>query len=91
MPSQTSFKKLKRLVQYLAGMPRLVYHYKFQKPDDTINVYVDTDFAGWKETRRSTSGGAVMIGSCCVKHWDETKITTSMSSGEAAQTEQLVR
>ena len=55
VPSQTSFKKLKRLVRYLAGMPRLVYHYKFQQPDDTINVYVDTDFAGCKETRRSTS------------------------------------
>ena len=67
VPSHTSFKKLKSLVRYRVGMPRLVYHYNFQKPDNTINVYVDTDFAGCKETRRSTSGGAVMIGSCCEK------------------------
>ena len=83
MPSQNSSKKLKRLVRYLAGMPRLVYHYNFQNPDDTINVYVDTDLAGCKETRRSTSGGAVMIGSCCVKHWAKTQTTISLSSSEA--------
>ena len=49
-------------------MPRLVYHYDFQQPDNTINVSVDTDFAGCNTTRRSTSGSAVMIGTCCVTH-----------------------
>ena len=78
MPSQNIFKKLKRRVRYLAGIPRLVYHYNVQY-DDTNNVYVDTDFAGCKETRRSTSGGTVMIGSCCVKHWAKTQTTISLS------------
>ena len=80
VPSQRNFKRFKRLVSYLAGMPRLVHHYDFQKLDDTVNVYVDTDVAGSKETRRSTSGGAVMIGSCCVKHWAKTQTTMSLSS-----------
>ena len=54
VPRQNNFKKLKRLVHYLAGMPRWVYHFNFQRPDDTINVYVDTVFPGCKETCRST-------------------------------------
>ena len=48
-----------------------------------LNVYVDTDFAGCKETRRSTSGGVAMLGNCCIKHWSKTQTTISLSSGEA--------
>ena len=48
-----------------------------------LNVYVDTDFAGCKETRRSTSGGVAMLGGCCIKHWSKTQGTISLSSGEA--------
>ena len=54
VPSQNNVNKLKRLVRYRAGMPRLVYHYNVQKPDDTINVYVDTDVAGCEGTHKST-------------------------------------
>ena len=83
VPSVGSFRKLKRLVRYLCGMPRLVYRYDFQPMPKSIQVYVDTDFAGCKETRRSTSGGTVMLGSSCVKHWSKTQTTISLSSGEA--------
>ena len=48
-----------------------------------IDVYVDTDFAGCKRTRRSTSGGVAMMGSHCVKHWAKTQSTVTLSSGEA--------
>ena len=83
VPTMTSLKKLKRLVRYLAGMPRLVYKYKFQDAPACIDLYVDTDFAGCKETRRSTSGGVAMIGGCCVKHYAKTQTTIALSSGEA--------
>ena len=83
MASHNSFKKSKRFLRYLAGIPNLVCHSNFQKPDDTRNVDVDTDFAGCKETRRSASGGAVMISTCRVKHWAKTQTTISLSSGEA--------
>ena len=83
VPNVGSFRKLKRLVRYLCGMPRLVYHYDFQPEPKSIQIYVDTDFAGCKETRRSTSGGTVMLGSSCVKHWAKTQTTISLSSGEA--------
>ena len=69
------------------GKPRLMYHYEFghkhTDADTTIEVYSDTDFAGCKESRRSTSGGAITIGGHCVKHWSKTQPTVSLSSGEA--------
>ena len=83
IPNLSSFKKLKRLVRYLAGMPRLVYRYPWQTMPEHITVSVDTDFAGCQATRRSTSGGAAMIGQCLVKHWSKTQTTISLSSGEA--------
>ena len=49
----------------------------------SIDVYVDTDFAGCASTRRSTSGGCAMVGQCLVKHWSKTQTTISLSSGEA--------
>ena len=57
-----SFKKMKRLVRYLCGLPRLVYTYHFQDMPTTVEIYVDTDIAGCKETRWSTSGGAIIVG-----------------------------
>jgi hypothetical protein len=83
VPNQQSFKKLKRLCRYLAGLPRLQYEYLWQEMPLEVTVFVDTDFAGCKETRRSTSGGAAMLGNCLIKHWSKTQTTISLSSGEA--------
>jgi hypothetical protein len=48
-----------------------------------ISVYVDTDFASCKATRRSTSGGVALYGSHTIKHWSKTQTTVCLSSGEA--------
>ena len=48
-----------------------------------MDVPADTDFAGCAATRRSTSGGAIMLGGHCVKHWASTQTVVSLSSGEA--------
>ena len=64
-------------------MSTLVYHYAWQDMPTEIDVYIDTDFAGCRETRRSTSGGVAMLGGCCIKHWSKTQGTISLSSGEA--------
>ena len=86
-PTQKSYLRLKRLVRYLVGVPRLVYFYPFlakgDKPATAIDLYVDTDFAGCKETRRSTSGGVAMAGKNNIKHWSKTQTTIALSSGEA--------
>ena len=83
-PSRRSYEKLKRVGRYLAGAHRLVYSYKFMdNVPEYIDVYADTDFAGCKDTRRSTSGGVAMIGSHCIKHGAKTQTTVSLPSGES--------
>ena len=83
-PNEHSREKLKRLGRYYKGKPRLVYKYPFRKtPITEMDVYCDTDFAGCSQTRRSTSGGCVMLGGAMVKHWSKTQTTIALSSGEA--------
>ena len=47
------------------------------------DIYSDTDFAGCKETRRSTSGGVIMLGGHTIRHWSKIQSTIALSSGEA--------
>ncbi len=81
-PTQASWEALKRLCRYLVGLPRLVFLYKWQTVD-TLEVYTDTDWAGCPRTRKSTSGGCIMLGSHVVKSWSSTQTSVALSSGEA--------
>ena len=81
-PTVHAFQALKRLCRYLVGAPRLVYEFPLQTVD-SIDIYVDTDWAGCPRTRKSTSGGAVMLGKQVLKHWSSTQTSTALSSGEA--------
>ena len=54
-PKANSWDKIKRVVRYLKGEPRVVYEYNWQNHED-MSVYVDTDWAGCFKTRKSTSG-----------------------------------
>jgi len=60
----------------------LVYVYE-QQEASAVDVYTDTDWAGCPLTRKSTSGGCVMLGRHCMKHWSSTQTSISLSSGEA--------
>ena len=83
VPTGASQRRLKILIRYLYGCPRLVYKYPWQNTIDQIKTYVDTDFAGCRVTRRSTSGGVLMRGAHCVRHWSATQPTIALSPGEA--------
>ncbi len=48
-----------------------------------VVVYVDSDWAGCKTTRRSTSGGIIVVSGMVVKSWSTTQSTVATSSGEA--------
>ena len=81
-PTDTSVLALKRMGRYLLGHKRLVYTYPWQKADG-IEVYSDTDWSGCPRTRRSTSGGCVMIGRHVIRTWSSTQPSVTLSSGEA--------
>ena len=82
VPNVSSWVALKRLCRYFAGAPRLVYRYRKQKAE-SLDIYTDTDWAGCARTRKSTSGGVVMLGRHTLKHWSSTQATVTLSSGEA--------
>ena len=52
-----------------------------QKP--VIDIVVDSDWAGCRDTRRSTSGGCVIYKGVCLKVWSTTQQHIALSSGEA--------
>ena len=66
-PCKGDWRALKRLARYLAGKLRVVTLYKYQSGATWIETWVDTDYAGCRRTRKSTSGGAAMVGEHVVK------------------------
>ena len=82
-PTDRSVEQLKRMVRYLVHNPRLTYHFDYVPETNAVDVYVDTDFAGCLKTRRSTSGGLIMMGPHLLRHWSVTQPTIALSSGEA--------
>ena len=60
-PTDLSLAALKRLGRFVKGHQRLVYHYPWQTVD-RVDTYSDTDWAGCLKTRKSTSGGCLMLG-----------------------------
>ena len=81
-PTDMSQNALKRLGRYLLGHKRVVYRYPFQRADH-IDVYSDTDWSGCPRTRRSTSGGCIMIGQHCLRTRSSTQPSVTLSLGEA--------
>ena len=81
-PTNVALSAMKRLGRYLKSHPRLVFKFDRQEAD-MINVYSDTDLAGWPRTRKSTSGGCLMVGNHVIKTWSSTQVSLALSSGEA--------
>ncbi len=81
-PKAEDLRALLRVARYLAGAGRIVYEYPWQSMP-VLRVYTDSDFAGCVATRRSTSGGAVLLGGHLLKHWASTQKKITLSSGEA--------
>ena len=81
-PTELGVKALKRLGGYLETHKRLVFEYPFQEAQK-VDVYSDTDWSGCIRTRKSTSGGCLMIGQHLIKSWSSTQGPISLSSGEA--------
>lgn len=56
-PTEGDWQRLKRLGRYLKGKPRLQHVYKWQEKQLVLKVFSDADWAGCKESRKSTTGG----------------------------------
>ena len=82
-PREVDAGRLKRLGRYLIGKERMVTGYKYQGIVNEVVVWTDSDHAGCGETRKSTSGGVMMLGKHMIKAWSKQQAVVAISSGEA--------
>ncbi len=82
-PSDHDWDKMKRIVRYLKGRPRMVYKMKWQQMWSKYDVFSDANWANCKVSRKSTSGGCIMFGSHCIRTWSKTQCTIATSSAES--------
>ena len=81
-PTELGVAALKRLGRFFVDHRRLIFEYPFQDAKG-FDIYSDTDWAGCIRTRKSTSGGCLMLGAHLLKSWSATQGLVSLSSGEA--------
>ena len=82
-PTGEDWAKMEHVAKYLLNNRRVKYVYRYEHGGDNIKSYSDSDWAGDKRDRRSTSGGVIMIGDHCIKHWSKIQGVVAQSSGEA--------
>ena len=82
-PEEVDWENLKRVARYLIRAERMVQEFSWQRLPETLDVFVDSDFAGCHRTRRSTSGGVAVLGAHTLKAWSKTQAIIALSSAEA--------
>ena len=80
--------KLKRTLRFLRKRPTTTYRYEWQDHPEELTGCTDSDLAGSKFTRRSTSGvgrgrGSLCTGSHLLLHYSRTQVGVALSSAEA--------
>ena len=82
-PSNGDWLKLKRLGRYIKGRPRLQQIFAWQLAQGMVTTYSDADWAGCKQSRKSTTGGCITVGKHTIKGWSKTQALVALSSGES--------
>ena len=67
----------------MVGSPRLVQTFAWQNGKQDICTYTDSDWAGDKASRKSTSGGIMFLGEHAMKSWSRNQTVIALSSAEA--------
>ena len=83
-PTTADWEKVVRLGRCLKNRPRVRLWYKFQETPCQLETIPDTDWAGCRRTRRSTTGGYKVAGSHLIRMWCKTPAVVALSSAEAA-------
>jgi hypothetical protein len=82
-PKEGHDQLIKRIIRYLKGKPRVAIRYEFQEESEGIIVFTDSDWAGDKTTRKSTSSGVVCRGKHTISWWCKLQSNIAFSSCEA--------
>ena len=82
-PKQSDMHKLRRFGRYVKGRPRAIQKFAWQANGGVVDIYSDANWAGCHVSRKSTSGGAILIGDCCIRSYSKTQSTIAQSSAES--------
>ena len=82
-PTVAGMKKLKRPARYLVSHPVVEIEFDGEGDEGCIDAYSDSDWAGCRVSRKSTSGGIVVWGGNTMKSWSRTQASVALSVGEA--------
>jgi hypothetical protein len=82
-PTVSAWEALKRIARYLLMHPRLIWVYERQDPKKFVDGRCDSDWAGCKITRKSTSSLSLRYGSHLIGYSATTQAVLALSSGEA--------
>ena len=82
-PKEGDDQIIKRIIRYLKGKPRVAIKYQFQSESEGNTVFTDSDWAGDKTIRKSTSGGVVCRGKHTISWWCRFQSNIALSSCEA--------
>ena len=84
-PETAHFAKIKKLARFLLGVKTVEWEHPWQEEQEAVKVQVfsDSDWAGCLRTRRSTSGGLMMVGWHPLRTWSSTQKVVATSSAEA--------
>ena len=82
-PGEGEEVKLKRILRFLRKRPTTTYLYEWQDHPGELTGYTDSDWAGCKLTRRSTSVGVILHGSHLLLHYTRTQAGVALPSAEA--------
>ena len=82
-PREGSRLAVRRVIRYLQSHPRCVEHHRWFSGPLVLEGWTDSDWAGDTTTRRSCSGGYVMLNGNILTHWSKTQLNIALSSGEA--------
>ena len=66
-PTKGSWRRLKKVARYMLGVKSVKWVYEWQDEPTHCHVRADSDWGGNIKDRKSTSGGAWMLGQHCIK------------------------
>ena len=82
-PDQQSMAKIKRLVKYLKRERQWGQVFSYGRMANEVTTFTDSDWAGCKETRKSSSAGVVLLGNHALKACTRKQKAIAKSSTEA--------
>ena len=84
-PREGAVQGVKRVIRYLKGTSRcvLLINPSVAEEEMSLIVFTDSDWAGDGTTRRTCSGGCLVLNGTTVSHWSKVQSNVALSSGEA--------